>query len=161
MKYDEFLKNKSVLSGKYGFTATDLNKNMFDFQEWIVKRAIEHGRYAIFADTGLGKTLMQLSWADAVWTDINSGETLKTSKEQGDEKHMTPTQLEPLRRCIELYSDPDEIVFSPFNGVGSEGVVAIQKSRKYIGVELKTEYFKLSVENLLAAEITNNQISFL
>ena len=81
--------------------------------------------------------------------------------EQGDEKHMTPTQLEPLRRCIELYSDPGEVVFSPFNGVGSEGVVAVQKGRKYIGAELKTEYFKLAVENLIAAEVTNNQISFL
>lgn len=99
--------------------------------------------------------------AEPVWMDINGGETLKSSKEQGDEKHMTPTQLEPLRRCIELYSDPDEIIFSPFNGVGSEGVVSIQKGRKYIGAELKTEYFKLATENLIAAEMTNNQLSFL
>ena len=66
MDYNEFIKSKEKTAIKSGFTADSLSPHLFDFQQYIVKKALEHGRYAIFADTGLGKTLMQLSWAEAV-----------------------------------------------------------------------------------------------
>ena len=146
----------------HGTTKKDSSKNRSCFPDYILHFKKRGENLKPICKDGQGLDFEY--WgkiAEPVWTDINSGETLKSSKEQGDEKHMTPTQLEPLRRCIELYSDPNEIVFSPFNGVGSEGVVAIQKGRRYIGAELKTEYFKLAVQNLIAAEVTNNQLSFI
>lgn len=73
MNYQEFLKSKVKTHQKSGFDIdeSDLNKNLFPFQKYIVKKALKAGRYAIFADTGLGKTLMQLSWADAVLKKTN------------------------------------------------------------------------------------------
>jgi reverse gyrase len=64
--YDEFLKTKQKTHILSGFEANNLNNNLFPFQEFIVKRALKAGKYAIFADCGLGKTLMQLSWAEQV-----------------------------------------------------------------------------------------------
>lgn len=66
MEYKEFLSTKKKDFISSGFEATELNKNLFDFQAYIVKIALRKGRFAIFADCGLGKTLMQLAWADAV-----------------------------------------------------------------------------------------------
>ena len=66
MEYKEFLKTKKKGFISSGFEPTELNSNLFDFQEYIVRIALRKGRFAIFADCGLGKTLMQLAWADAV-----------------------------------------------------------------------------------------------
>ena len=66
MEYTEFLQSKQKAHIKSGFDATDMNANLFPFQEFIVKRALKAGKYAIFADRGLGKTLMQLEWANQV-----------------------------------------------------------------------------------------------
>ena len=68
MDYQEFLKKKKLKPQKSGFEVNedDLNPHLFDFQKFIVKRALSHGKYAIFADCGLGKTLMQLEWANHV-----------------------------------------------------------------------------------------------
>lgn len=66
MEYEEFLKKKIITHVESGFICGDLNNNLFDFQKHIVKIALKKGRYAIFADTGLGKTIMQLAWADEV-----------------------------------------------------------------------------------------------
>ena len=61
--YDAFIKGKPKTITKSGFEAVDINKNLFPFQVWIVKRALLYGRFAVFADCGLGKTIMQLEWA--------------------------------------------------------------------------------------------------
>ena len=71
MEYKEFLASKRQSVIESGFTPTDLNSNLFDFQEYIVKRACEMGKFAIFADCGLGKTLMQLEWANQVVKHTN------------------------------------------------------------------------------------------
>lgn len=99
--------------------------------------------------------------AEPVWMDINAGDVMrvKDAKAEKDEKHMTPTQKEPIKRLLELYTNPNDIVFSPFNGIGTEGVVAINNNRKYIGVELKESYYKLALKNLKNAESLNNQVS--
>ena len=71
MNYQEFLKTKQKEHIQSGFDAENLNPNLFPFQQFIVKRALKAGKYAIFADCGLGKTLMQLSWAEQVANKTN------------------------------------------------------------------------------------------
>lgn len=65
-----------------------------------------------------------------------------------------------IRRCVQLWSQPDEVVLSPFAGVGSEGVGAVSLHRKFIGFELKTEYFNVAVTNLAAASDSLRQRTF-
>jgi len=90
--------------------------------------------------------------AEPIWLEgeIDASDVLsvKLAKAEKDEKHMTPTQLEPIKRLLELYTNPGDLVFSPFNGIGSEGYVSIKNNRKYLGVELKKSYFELSIKNL-------------
>lgn len=92
--------------------------------------------------------------AEPVWMDIDAGDVLKAkdAKADKDEKHMTPTQREPIKRSLELYTNPGDIVFSPFSGWGTEGTVSVLNKRKFIGVELKESYFTSSIKNLKDAE---------
>jgi DNA modification methylase len=76
----------------------------------------------------------------------------KDSKEEDDEKHVTPTQLDVLDRLVDLYSNPNEVVFSPFMGVGSDVFSPLSMGRKAIGVELKDSYFKQAKLNVKDAE---------
>ncbi len=93
-------------------------------------------------------------YASSVWDDVREGNVLpfKDSKEDDDEKHVTPTQLDVMDRLIDLYSNPNEIVFSPFAGIGTEIYSAISMGRKAIGIELKDSYFKQMVLNLQEAK---------
>jgi DNA modification methylase len=72
-------------------------------------------------------------------------------REHKDERHIAPLQLEVIKRCILLWSNPGDIVFSPFAGIGSEGYVALQHGRKFIGIELKESYWKQAKANLAIA----------
>jgi len=89
-------------------------------------------------------------YASSVWDDIREGNVMpyKDSKEDDDEKHVTPTQLDVLDRLVDLYSNPDEIVLSPFMGVGSDVFSPVSMGRKAIGVELKDSYYKQAILNL-------------
>lgn len=89
-------------------------------------------------------------YASSVWDDIREGNCLeyKTSKDDEDEKHVTPTQLDVIDRLIELYSNENETVFTPFMGCGTEVYSAVSMNRKAIGVELKDSYYKQSILNL-------------
>jgi DNA modification methylase len=89
-------------------------------------------------------------YASPVWFDIRQSRTLNTkqAKEDKDNKHICPLQLDVIERCIELWSNPDELVFSPFTGIGSEGYQAIKQGRKFVGSELKEAYFNVAVKNL-------------
>lgn len=89
-------------------------------------------------------------YASAFWDDIRIGNVLpfKESKEEEDEKHVHPLQLDVINRCIVLWSNPGDVVFTPFMGVGSEVYCAIRQGRKGIGIELKKSYYKQSVKNL-------------
>lgn len=92
-------------------------------------------------------------WASPVWMDIDPGDTLqfRSVREDKDERHICPLQLEVIRRAIRLWSNPGDTVLSPFAGIGSEGHVAIELDRKFIGVELKQSYFRQAVANLRAS----------
>jgi len=89
-------------------------------------------------------------WASPVWMDIDQTDTLnvRAAREDGDERHMCPLQLGVIDRAIRLYSNPEEVILSPFGGVGSEGVGAIRAGRRYFGVELKRSYFDRACVNL-------------
>jgi len=93
-------------------------------------------------------------WASPVWMDINQTNVLskKGARDEKDEKHVCPLQLDFIRRCLVLWSNPGETIFSPFMGIGSEGYEAIRNDRKFIGSELKPSYFKQAAQNLAMAE---------
>ena len=88
--------------------------------------------------------------ASPVWMDINPSDTLQymSAREHDDEKHICPLQLEVIRRGVLLWSNPDDIVLSPFMGIGSEGFVALEMGRRFVGVELKQSYYQQAVRNL-------------
>jgi len=101
--------------------------------------------------------------AEPIWLEgeIDASDVLsiREAKAEHDEKHMTPTQKEPIKRLLELYTNPNDLVFSPFNGIGTEGYVSIENGRRYLGCELKESYFDLSLINLNNAELKKNQTS--
>ena len=86
--------------------------------------------------------------------DINPSETLQkeSAREDKDERHICPLQLDVIRRSIRLWTNPGDIVLSPFMGIGSEGYVALQEQRKFIGVELKRSYYDQALKNLRSVE---------
>lgn len=85
--------------------------------------------------------------------DINPNETLqyRSAREDDDERHICPLQLEVIRRAVKLWTNPNDVVLSPFAGIGSEGYVALQEGRRFIGAELKASYFKQAAANLKVA----------
>lgn len=101
-------------------------------------------------------------YASPVWFDINPSKTLQkeSAREDKDERHICPLQLEVIERAVELWTNPNDTVLSPFAGIGSEGYVAIQKGRKFVGVELKGSYYKQAVANLRnAARVSDGLFS--
>lgn len=89
-------------------------------------------------------------YASPVWMDINQTRTLqyRTAREEKDELHISPLQLDVIERCVHLWSNPNDVVFTPFMGIGSEVYGAVELGRKGIGIELKSSYFRQAVKNL-------------
>jgi DNA modification methylase len=98
-------------------------------------------------------------YASPVWMDINPSDTLqyRSAREHDDERHIAPLQLEVIRRCIQLWSNPKDTVLSPFAGIGSEGHVALEQGRRFIGAELKRSYYEQAVKNLHQAASAGQQ----
>ena len=98
-------------------------------------------------------------WASPVWMDINPSNTLqyRSARAHKDDKHITPLQLEVIERCIRLWSNPGDVVLSPFAGIGSEGHCALRLGRKFIGIELKESYYNQAWKNLYKAAIQNKK----
>jgi DNA modification methylase len=92
-------------------------------------------------------------YASPVWMDIRETNTLqyKSARDEKDEKHICPLQLDVIARGVELWSNPGDIVFSPFAGIGSEGYQAIKMGRRFVGIELKESYYRVAVNNLRMA----------
>lgn len=88
-------------------------------------------------------------YASPVWMDIRQSETLqrKSARDEKDERHVCPLQLGVIKRCIELWTNPDEIVLDPFAGIGSTNYMALRLGRKTIGIELKDSYYAQAVNN--------------
>lgn len=88
-------------------------------------------------------------YASPIWTDINPSDTLQASsaRDEKDERHICPLQLTVIRRALNLWSNPGDTVLTPFLGIGSEAVVALQNGRRAIGIELKPSYYQQAVRN--------------
>lgn len=89
-------------------------------------------------------------WASPVWMDIRQTHVLNVAmaREDKDEKHMCPLQLDVIERAVTLWSNPGDVILSPFAGIASEGVGALRLGRRFVGVELKPSYFAHAVKNL-------------
>jgi DNA modification methylase len=96
---------------------------------------------------------MWQKYASPIWDDIDQGRTLNKmpARDENDEKHMCPLQLDVIERCIHLWTNKGDVVFSPFTGIGSEGYTAIKMGRKFVGTELKPQYFELACLNITDA----------
>lgn len=92
-------------------------------------------------------------YASPVWMDIDQSNTLQymSARENEDERHICPTQLDVIGRAIDLWTNPGDTVFSPFAGIGSEGWMALSRGRRFVGAELKRSYFREDARNLEAA----------
>lgn len=92
--------------------------------------------------------------ASPVWMDIDPSDTLqyRSAREHDDERHICPLQLEVIRRGVMLWTNPGDIVLSPFGGIGSEPYIAVEMGRRAVAVELKDSYFKQMVANVAAAK---------
>jgi hypothetical protein len=111
-------------------------------------------------NTGLSVDLWQ-KYASPVWMDINYGKTLqgyRNGREENDEKHICPLQLETIERLIHLYSNVNDTVFTPFMGIGSECYQSVKMGRKGIGFELKESYFDLAKSNLKSVVNEKSQL---
>ena len=93
-------------------------------------------------------------YASPVWMDVDQTLTLQytSARENDDERHICPLQLQVIDRALALWSNAGDVILSPFMGIGSEGYEALKAKRKFIGVELKTSYYNLAVRNLNDAE---------
>ncbi len=94
-------------------------------------------------------------YASPIWMDINPSDTLqyRSARDHDDERHICPLQLEVIRRGMDLWTAANDVVLSPFMGIASEGHVALQMGRKFIGAELKESYFDQAVKNLQAVDV--------
>lgn len=93
---------------------------------------------------------MWQKYASPIWDDIDQGRTLNRlpARDENDEKHMCPLQLDVIERCIHLWTNPGDLVFSPFTGIGSEGYCAVRMGRRFVGSELKPQYWELACQNI-------------
>ena len=101
-------------------------------------------------------------YASPVWMDIDPSDTLqyRSAREDDDERHICPLQLEVIRRALKLWTNPGDTVLSPFAGIGSEGHCALEMGRRFIGAELKRSYYDQACRNLEAASVdTSKQAS--
>lgn len=97
-------------------------------------------------------------YASPVWMDINQSDTLQreSAREQADERHICPLQLPVIQRCIELWTNANDIVLDPFGGIGSTAYVARTLGRRAISCELKSSYYRQMVANVASAEELRN-----
>jgi len=102
-------------------------------------------------------------WASPVWMDIQQTNVLnvKVAREDKDERHLCPLQLDLIERAVRLWTNPNDVVFSPFMGIGSEGWASLKAGRRFIGTELKPAYFKQAVRNLKEMEAQSTGPSLL
>lgn len=99
-------------------------------------------------------------WASPVWMDINQTNVLngRHARDEKDERHICPLQLDVIYRCLVMWSNIGDVVFSPFAGIGSEGYESVKHGRRFIGTELKQSYWKQACDNLTYAEASNEQL---
>lgn len=132
---------------------TDRAKQRGTLLDYIIKFRVPGENQKPISEKGEVSRNQWIDWAEGCWTDIKETDTLNTKEAKGenDTKHICPLQLPVIRRLVRLFSDPDEIVFSPFAGIGSEGYESVKAGRRFYGCELKPEYFETAKRNLAKA----------
>ena len=124
------------------------------FSEYIGGREVPEGLLKHKGETDQRENKLShwiwRNYASCFWDDIRVDRVLpyKAAKEPDDEKHVHPLQLDVIERCIVLWSNPGDVVFTPFMGVGSEVYGAVAQGRKGVGIELKKSYFKQAIKHL-------------
>ncbi len=134
-------KNEEPVAGEFDYFAGDVDE--FNKRERIGNKSID----------------IWQRYASPVWMDIKQTNTLnaRMGRDNNDERHVCPLQLDVIERCLQLWSNPGDVVLSPFGGIGSEGVGALRADRKYIGIELKKSYFDAAIK-FLAQEENEQQL---
>jgi DNA modification methylase len=148
--------NQVPVTHEHGFKEYFGERPMFEdhIEKYGTFENLKH-KYQNWTDPKTNK-LSHIIWqryASSVWDDVRIDNVLpfRDSKEEDDEKHVHPLQLDVIDRIVELYSNPGEVVFTPFMGVGSEVYSPVSLGRKAIGIELKDSYYKQSIQNLKLA----------
>lgn len=114
-----------------------------------------------FDDEGIARcTDRELADNDSSGIDATHTLQHRSAREHDDERHVCPLQLTVIRRAIRLWTNPNDVVWSPFMGIGSEGYVALQEGRRFVGAELKGSYYEQAVRNLRAASETKQSDMF-
>lgn len=106
---------------------------------------------------------MWQKYASPVWMDIDYGNTLnfRSAREESDEKHICPLQLDTIKRLIHLYTNKGDTVLTPFMGIGSEVYQSVKMGRKGVGIELKRSYYDLAISNCKEANLEKNQLTLI
>jgi hypothetical protein len=128
---------------------SDRAKSRGALADYLIKfRARGDNAVPIEADAQVSRNKW-IEWAECCWSDIAETDTLNVKEGRGEQdvKHICPLQLPVIDRIVRLYSDPGEVVFSPFTGIGSEGYTALRLGRRFYGCELKAEYHAAALKN--------------
>jgi hypothetical protein len=130
------------------------------FERWIGEGEGPRREKSQHAGTNKYSHEVWQRYASPVWMDIDPGKTLsrEAAREEADERHICALQLQVIERAIELWTNPGDLVLSPFMGIGSEGYVAIQNRRQFIGCELKRSYWQQAHRNLEAATASQSPL---
>jgi DNA modification methylase len=120
---------------------------------WVTTGDPDQDGFLICTDT-------EVHGNDSSGIDPTNTLQFKSAREHDDEKHVCPLQLEVIRRAVKLWTNPGDVVLSPFAGIGSEGYVALQEGRRFVGAELKRSYFEQAARNLAAASNNRQQSLF-
>ena len=152
-EYQDFLRAKLPRAESFGVKDVAVPTGLFDFQKHCAQFALEKGRAAPITHNADDFPLEQWQeWASPVWMDTRETDVLNAERAPHDEKHICPMPLDLIKRAIALWSNPGDTVLSPFMGIGSEGVAALELRRRFVGVELKREYWQQACAHLKARD---------
>ncbi|MDD5501557.1 MAG: DNA methyltransferase [Candidatus Omnitrophica bacterium] len=154
--------NKEPVSHKDGFTSfIGENEPLAPKKEPSMKDSRKHRFESMAKLDPVYSHHVWRRYASPVWMDINPSNTLQRTsvREDEDERHICPLQLEVIERALQLWTNPGDLVLSPFAGIGSEGYVAVKEGRRFVGMELKRSYWEQGVRNLRHASLQVSQPS--
>jgi hypothetical protein len=140
---------------------TDSSMSRMGIPDYIIAmRKPGENKNPIAHDPAVFPVSLWQEWASPVWMDIRQTNVLNRAgaKDKDDEKHIAPLQLDVIERCLTLWSNPGDLVFSPFTGIGSEGFMAVRMGRRFIGSELKPSYFRIACDNLRKARTMQDDL---
>ena len=141
------------------FSRQGLAEFVLTFRKWPASEADEQSIAPVTHTREEFPLEQWQKWAEPVWMDVDDMDVLNVqqARDDKDEKHLCPLALPIIERCVGLWSNPGDVVLSPFAGIGSEGYQALKMGRRFVGVELKDTYFAHAIKNLQAAVAVASQ----